>query len=381
MSEASRPRIVISGYYGFGNAGDEAILATLVQELGPWADLVVLSADPAGTRRDHGVRAMPRTAAGPIWQSLKGASLFISGGGGLMQDVTGVGSVPYYGGLIRLARKAGVPVMTLGVGLGPLRRGWSRTLAAWCLDACSAIAVRDPGSVDLLASMGLAGPRVHLTADPVLALRPAPADRIATLLQEAGLPLEGPPLVGVAVRTWPGWFERQFKSLSATLGQLAAREGLRVLVLPFQHPEDLWISREFALCAETRPEGHRPEVTVLEKPCTPAELMGIVGRCEAVVGMRLHALIMAAATGVPFFGLAYDEKVRQHCARWTAPMARELADLDDFGSFGTQLEAFWHSRKELAAGLRERQTAVQEAARANFDLARRLAGHPSGVTG
>jgi len=74
-----RPRVVVSGYYGFGNAGDEAILATLVQELGTWADLTVLSADPAATARDHGVAAIPRMDLRHIWPAIRGAALFISG--------------------------------------------------------------------------------------------------------------------------------------------------------------------------------------------------------------------------------------------------------------------------------------------------------------
>ncbi|MEB3236082.1 MAG: polysaccharide pyruvyl transferase CsaB [Candidatus Sericytochromatia bacterium] len=379
MTVGVRPRVVVSGYYGFGNAGDEAILATLVQELGTWADLVVLSADPATTVRDHGVAAVPRTDLRRIWQVVRGAGLFISGGGGLMQDVTGVGSVPYYGGLIRMAKLAGTPVMTLGIGLGPLRRAASRALAGWTLGACSALAVRDAGSVALMETLGLPRNRIHLTADPVLALRPAAPERTAAILEEAGIPLAGPPLVAVAVRQWPNWYERQFKSLSATLGQLASREGFRLLVLPFQHPEDMWISQEFAMCAETRPEGHRPQVTVLERPCTPSELMGIVARCQMVVGMRLHALIMAAATGVPFFGLAYDEKVRQQCARWDAPMARDLAELDDFEAFGRRLGTLWQQRDVLASALQARQAIELEAALRNFTLARDLAEAPAGV--
>lgn len=374
MTAGVRPRVVVSGYYGFGNAGDEAILATLVQELGTWADLTVLSADPAATARDHGVAAIPRMDLRHIWPAIRGAALFISGGGGLMQDVTGMGSVPYYGGLLRLARLAGTRSMTLGIGLGPLNRLASRALAGWALGSCSALVVRDAGSVALMKALGLPADRVHLTADPVLALRPATADRTRAILTGAGIEPDGPPIVAVALRQWPQWFERRFKSLSATLGQLAARTGARLLVLPFQHPEDLWISREFALCAETRPEGHRPGVTVLDHPCTPAELMGIVGHCEMVVGMRLHALIMAAATGVPFFGLAYDEKVRQHCARWEAPMAQELGDLDDFEAFGKRIEALWSQRGSLAEALRARRPTEVDAALRNFSLAREVAG-------
>src|SRR2546428_345423 len=51
-------RIVVSGYYGFGNGGDEAVLEAIVGALRarlPQAQLVVLSAAPDQTRLLHGV--------------------------------------------------------------------------------------------------------------------------------------------------------------------------------------------------------------------------------------------------------------------------------------------------------------------------------------
>ena len=46
--------IVISGYYGFGNAGDEAMLAAMIEalsDLDPHLNIIVLSGNPEDTRR------------------------------------------------------------------------------------------------------------------------------------------------------------------------------------------------------------------------------------------------------------------------------------------------------------------------------------------
>jgi len=95
-------KIVISGYYGFGNAGDEAILEAMVRDLralAPGARLVVLSADPAATAARCGVEAVPRMHLPSVLGALRGADLFISGGGSLLQDATSWRSVPYYAGI------------------------------------------------------------------------------------------------------------------------------------------------------------------------------------------------------------------------------------------------------------------------------------------
>ena len=54
-------RIVVSGYYGSKNAGDEAMLAAMLEVLGdldPKLHITVISADPEDTRKRHGVDAI-----------------------------------------------------------------------------------------------------------------------------------------------------------------------------------------------------------------------------------------------------------------------------------------------------------------------------------
>ena len=53
--------LVVSGYYGSKNAGDEAMLAAMLEvlsDLDPKLHITVISADPEDTRRRHGVDAV-----------------------------------------------------------------------------------------------------------------------------------------------------------------------------------------------------------------------------------------------------------------------------------------------------------------------------------
>ena len=120
-------RALVSGYYGFGNAGDEAMLAGLVEGFRAHARG---GADGAlrrsgGTHAEHGVAAIPRGFSSAR-AALRKTDLFISGGGGLIQDATSWRSPLYYLGLMRMARRAGVPVACLGQSVGPLTRVGAR---------------------------------------------------------------------------------------------------------------------------------------------------------------------------------------------------------------------------------------------------------------
>ncbi|MGB9905625.1 MAG: hypothetical protein ACPLQO_13305, partial [Desulfotomaculales bacterium] len=115
LMEAKPPRVVISGYYGFSNLGDEAVLLAMLNALqkhwretngggeGGKLEIVVLSNDSARTKEAYGVEAVNRWQLGEIFRVVRGADLLISGGGSLLQDVTGLKSLLYYLGVVWLA--------------------------------------------------------------------------------------------------------------------------------------------------------------------------------------------------------------------------------------------------------------------------------------
>ena len=98
--------ILISGYYGFDNIGDESILRTLVSSLRehiPDCSLTVLSHNPTSTREKYGVEAVDRMSPVAILRAVKKCDMLISGGGSLLQDVTSSKSLHYYLSIIRCA--------------------------------------------------------------------------------------------------------------------------------------------------------------------------------------------------------------------------------------------------------------------------------------
>src|SRR5579863_8848418 len=189
-----RLRIALSGYYGSGNTGDEAVLAGIVESfarrgVAERADLTVLSADPDDTTQRHGLRAVDRMSLRAVREALRTSDLLLSGGGSLLQDTTSLRSLLYYLGVVRLARGGGTPVMFYAQGIGPLRRGVSRILVRRVADRVQYITVRDPGSADLLARIGVRRPPVEVTADPAFALqRTESAEQVREYLLARGVP-------------------------------------------------------------------------------------------------------------------------------------------------------------------------------------------------
>ncbi len=301
--------VVLSGYYGFHNTGDEAILEAtlaLLRRYRPDLELLVLSADPAHTQRCFGVRAVSRTDIGAIVRSLRQADLLISGGGGLLQDLTGRRSVPYYLGVMELARCLGTRVAVFAQGISPLKYALNRRLVKRVLSRVDWLSVRDPASLALLRELGVTR-EIVLAPDPVFTLQPPGPGEIAACRRKYGLgEKEGQrPLVGVSLRPLPG------AANGASLYRLAREaclylereKGAKLLFLPFQQREDLEPGR--SLLADLGP-GHR----VFTEKLKPREMLCLIGGLDLLVGMRLHSLIFAAVCGVPFVGLPYDQKVK-----------------------------------------------------------------------
>lgn len=301
-------RIAISGYYGFGNAGDEAVLSATVEQLRarlPGATPVVLSTDPPATEQMHGVEAAWRWPLGPLRRTIRSADLLLSGGGSLLQNRTSSRSLAYYLLTLDVAQRGGVPFAIHAQGLGPLDGSLSRRVTARYLRRARALTLRDEASMHLAAELGVPEQLMTLTADPAFLLEAASGAQIDAALADAGLRADQP-TVGLVVREWRGALEA-LPPLARISRMAADRWGARTLILPFQLPQDLEVSRKLAALL--------PDAAVFERDLHPRMLAGIIGRLDLLVAMRLHALIMAAAKAVPAVGLSYDPKVRAHCER------------------------------------------------------------------
>ena len=151
-------KIVISGYYGFNNAGDEALLTAILASLRaiePKADITVISGNPGNTIVKHQVKSLYRFAAVRLLQAIGEADLVISGGGSLLQDVTSKRSLIYYLSIIVAAKWKGRKVMLFAQGIGPIRNRFMRLLTRLVVNKADAITVRDRDSAEELARMGV----------------------------------------------------------------------------------------------------------------------------------------------------------------------------------------------------------------------------------
>ncbi len=284
-------RAVLCGYYGMGNGGDEALLASLLQMLPEQVTPLVLSGNPEQTRDRYQVEAVQRKDAIAVVQALRRSQAFIWGGGSLIQDATSALSPLYYLGLMQLAQKMGLTTIAWAQGIGPLTRSFTRQIAHTTFSHCSAVSARDSASAALLAEWKVP---FTLAPDPVWALASEPVDGLWDLPA---------PRVAVNLRRHPLLTEARLAILTQALVSFQQATQTCILLVPFQASQDL------AIAQAIQPQLPGPsKILMLEDPQT---LKGVFRGVEMAIAMRLHGVIMAAAEECRCFALSYDPKVSQ----------------------------------------------------------------------
>lgn len=375
------PKVVISGYYGFGNWGDEAILESAASGLTKairGLEVVVLSHDPRRTLARHGLRAVHRTNPAAVLRELRSADLLVSGGGSILQDVTSSRSLWYYLAVICLAQRLGTRVMLYANGLGPINRSCNRLLSRWVLDRVSLITVRGPSSKEFLDELGVKRPRVVVTADSAFSIRSAPPEKVTSICAKEKLPdLADPrkgPFVGIAVRPWRG-SENLEGAIARAADYVVEELGYSVVFLPVHRDLDLPTIERVRAAMSGRSH-------ILRGSYAAEETVGLFGRFRWVLSMRLHPLIFAAVAGVPALGLVYDPKVQEFLTQTqqepVGPVER--ATLEDILLAITRLEADYARRGKLLNRVVEE---LREKAALNNTLAADLlrGGGPPATTG
>ena len=360
-----RDGVVICGAYGRGNAGDDAILEAILQEMraiDPDMPITVLTKDPKATRLTYRVRTAGRMDVLTWKKAMRHAGLYINGGGSLIQDVTSRRSLWFYLHNIQAAHKAGCKVQMYGCGIGPVLREQHRKLAASVLNASvDVITLREPDSLKELQSMGVTKPEILLTADPALTLPAASEDEIDSVLLRAGIPTHGKYLC-FALRNWKG-FEDKAPLFAQAAKYAYETYGLTPVFAAVEKHLDPVAGR---LAAAGLDIPHY----FLDDAGSAGTIIGALSRMQAVVSMRLHALIFAAGQGIPLAGVVYDPKVSAFLRYIGQEQFVDLAELtgQNLCAMIDQCVAQAAHPEAQAAAVRNLQAMEQK----NVEVARRL---------
>ncbi|ACO44839.1 polysaccharide pyruvyl transferase CsaB [Deinococcus deserti] len=279
-------RVTVSGYYGFGNTGDEAIALAISRELrARGVAPLLLSNTPAETAQFAHSEAAARMNPLALLRALLRSQVLLSGGGGLLQDKTSARTLTYYLGVIRLAQLLGRRVVVFNQSVGPLSPEGGRKVQAALKGA--RVIVRDRGSLETLRQLGITG---ELGGDPALLLSPSPG-----LVRDQRTVIVAP--------------RGDVTDATTTLRDVVAElrtHGRRVVALSFMPDHD--DTAAHSLGADEVLSTRDPQVA-----------LDAIAQAGFVIGVRLHAVILAAAAGVPFAGIAYDPKVLGFCQDAGAP--------------------------------------------------------------
>lgn len=290
--------IVLSGYYGFDNVGDDAILLSIIQALKKWEndiEITVLSNNPTATEQTYGVKAVNRWKMKDIHQLLKTADGLISGGGSLMQDQTGMKTIPYYAGVIQIAKWLKKPVFVYAQGMGPINHSLSKLIVRKTFNKVEQITVRDKASQTLLTEIGVRK-ETKIVPDPVMGLNGG--DFHCEWLDQESLTAES--YISVSVRDWPSTIAYKEK-VAHSLDQLV-RQGEQIVFLPMHGEHDLKTSQEVAALMQEKSLIAPSDLSIEEK-------IAVIGQSQLLIGMRLHSLIFSAIYATPFIAISYDPKI------------------------------------------------------------------------
>lgn len=295
--------IIISGYYGLGNSGDEALLKSIVSDLrsiNPDITITALSGNAKLTHKLYGIRTVNRFNPFSVIKEFSSAKLLLSGGGTLVQDATSTRSLLYYLGIMLLAKKMGLRVMMYANGMGPIKDKNIKKVNK-VLNEADLITLRENASLEEIARCGITKPQVIVTADPafnLVASDRAVADKI---LSEFGITAEDK-IIAVSVRNYKNLPENFAQEMATALDCIAA-EGYIPVFIPMQLKTDMPLS----LCIAGK---MKAPCRIIDCEMAVTDMLAVIGRCTIACGMRLHMLIFASVMNVPMAGIAYDPKIK-----------------------------------------------------------------------
>ncbi len=356
--------ILISGYYGFKNSGDDALLMAIINDIKTRKEspnIVVLSANPRETISQYRVKSINRLNPFSIVKHMKRAGMLISGGGTLIQDSTSTQSLIYYLTVIKSALRRGVKVMLYSNGIGPLSSVSNIKRSVKVLNKVDLITLRDPAAEQTLHNINVKNPSILVTADPVFGMDCADKEYGRNLLKRFGVPDDASKVLCISVRRSHDTGQ-DFENAVAHLCDYAAdKYGCYPIFIPMQTNRDEGISRSIMSRMKSRS-------SIIDIRLSVKDMIAAFSAADLCLGMRLHSLIYATCGNVPLIGMAYDPKIKSFMDYAGQNLCINISDID--GNKGREMIDYcFENYDEIKIQLAKSYEVLKEKAAQNGKLA------------
>ncbi len=294
-------KIVLCGYYGCGNFGDEVILSQILKKI---------RVSFADYRLD--LRVLRTKSPADVLSALRGADVFVFGGGSLLQNATSDASLFYYAAIIRLARLSARQLLMLSNGIGPIRdgilpqRAFVRILG-WAAAQFDEISVRD-GSSRVLLEKIIPSKKVKIVHDPAFCCFKEQKinQRLINSKYFVYIPCSGQ--------------VRNEGELVRWLRALKGHSHKECVVLALNPREDLRLAKMLAASLSG--------CVIVAKRV--GEVKSLLCGASLVISQRYHGTLFASGCGAPVAAVSNDPKMRALCLELGAKMAHIGDDPETF---------------------------------------------------
>ena len=290
--------IMLCGYYGRRNLGDDILLQVITENLKNKCNVdksILLTADTANV--PSGLNGcIHRFNIPAIKKYMKRTKVFLLGGGSILQDATSSRSLYYYIYVTKLAKKMGCKILLYSNGIGPINKEIHRTRVAKLLEDVEYITVRDQKSFEYMRKIGVKNKNIEVTADEVFTMN----------TQTDVLPLDSSKKYICVNLKNANSNEAFIKSMAIAIDRINKEYGYTPVLLPMHFNQDI--------NALTKLSHHlKCKKVFINKPISHNKTLAILNQSEFAVVERLHAIIFSCIFNHPFVAINYDPKVHSLC--------------------------------------------------------------------
>ncbi len=291
--------VMVLGYYGFGNWGDEATLSAIIDMINRVSSetkINVLSYNGNETYKAYGVNGISRNSYLKILSAIKRCDIVICGGGTILQDVTSNRSLYYYLLVIWLAKKYNKKISFFSNGFGPIIK--NKTITSIVCNKANDIIVRDEKSKNMMLEMGI-NKKIYVSTDIVFNFEKTPN-------------IKKQKKIAVSLRPWK--YSKHFINQIAVAVNRLIDKGYYIDFISLHKNTD---ERVLKQVIDKVSQKNR---ICLYKSNSYRQVMDRIGQSRIMIAMRLHANIFALINDIPIITINYDPKIEALATDFNQPI-------------------------------------------------------------